>query len=531
MSGSSGGLGSRGLPAAWLWFGLIIVAMAAARFAVMFGTGPIHDEAYYWAWSQRLDFGYYDQPFLTGWLLAPFVAVLGDGAWVLRLVASGLTGLTTLFLGLSVLRLRETLGSSAAPDGQDHDRLNEALPGLALLCLTSPLLWGVGLLYVHDTILLCGLSAGLWLGLTALAKPPGSWSRGWWLGAGAALGLAFSAKVSGALWIFALGLGVAVHPAGWRHLRHLGPWLGALLVAMAAGLFVGWNALNDWVTFRHVGGEHLGADLTDLSAAWAERAGRVGVALAATVLLAGPAAAALTLAGMGRALRNRSSVGVFALLAFAFLPLLGFVALAWVREIYLNWLLPSAMGVTVLGAVFWPPRVKGWHVISSAPAALLSLAVLIPLALREPRFMLANARDILGWEASIALLVDYRDEAFPDAVIAGNYYHLAAQLAFHQRQVLPSVGADPRPHQFALFEDRTGALDGPALVLTPSLEAGRAALEDSHCGVTPLVPWPVNHGRGGTIDTPYLFITAGPRSNQSPCEDEGPRQSESLNAE
>ena len=61
-----------------LW--LILLLMMGIRFALMFGTGPIHDEAYYWSWSQRLDFGYYDQPFLTGWLLAPFVAVLGDHA-------------------------------------------------------------------------------------------------------------------------------------------------------------------------------------------------------------------------------------------------------------------------------------------------------------------------------------------------------------------------------------------------------------------------------------------------------------------
>ena len=42
-----------------LGFWLLIAVMALIRFAVMFGTGPIHDEAYYWSWSQRLDFGYF----------------------------------------------------------------------------------------------------------------------------------------------------------------------------------------------------------------------------------------------------------------------------------------------------------------------------------------------------------------------------------------------------------------------------------------------------------------------------------------
>ena len=69
-----------------IWLALLV--MMLVRFAIMFGTGPLHDEAYYWSWSQELDFGYYDQPFLTGWLLAPFVALLGDGAWVMRAVAT-----------------------------------------------------------------------------------------------------------------------------------------------------------------------------------------------------------------------------------------------------------------------------------------------------------------------------------------------------------------------------------------------------------------------------------------------------------
>ncbi|MEC8710678.1 MAG: hypothetical protein VXX87_03760, partial [Pseudomonadota bacterium] len=144
-----------GLPP-MLWLALVI--MALVRFGLMLGTGPIHDEAYYWAWSQRLDSGYYDQPFLVGWLLWPIVSVLGDQAWVLRLVSGGLTLLTSVFLA----RLALDLAAQADERGQvDAARVRATSTGLGVLLLTSPGLWGLGLFYVHDAVMMTFLSLGL----------------------------------------------------------------------------------------------------------------------------------------------------------------------------------------------------------------------------------------------------------------------------------------------------------------------------------------------------------------------------------
>ena len=476
-----------------LRFWLLILAMALVRFGLMFGTGPIHDEAYYWSWSQRLDFGYYDQPFLTGWLLWPFVTLLGDHAWVLRLVATSLTLLTTLFLALILNRLSTPSRRVA----------NE--PGLMLLVATSPLLWGLGLLYVHDTVMMAFLFAGSWLGVEALTRSAGRLALPWWIGAGALLGLAFSAKLSAALWIFALGLGLLCHRNAWSHLRSLGPWIAAALVLLNVALFLLWNGLNDWVTFSHVTGEHMSVEA---SSTVLERLGRVGLLWLVVLLLTGPAAMILVLRFGHTLLRSPVTLS---LALFVLVPLLAFTGLAWLREVYLNWIIASCLGLMVLGGLFWPLKTRRWHLIAALPSAVLCLALLLPILFKEPRFMLANARDMLGWERSMERLIEYRDSEFPGHSIVGNYYHLAAQTAFHQAVVLPSVGTDPRPHQFKLYGDPQGLLNAPLLVLTDSLETGTARLEADFCHVQPVAPWPVNH-RVQPIAVPYLFEVRRPKS-------------------
>ena len=47
-------------------FLLIILLLIKALF--IFFSGPLPDEAYYWLWSKKLAFSYYDHPPLSMWL-------------------------------------------------------------------------------------------------------------------------------------------------------------------------------------------------------------------------------------------------------------------------------------------------------------------------------------------------------------------------------------------------------------------------------------------------------------------------------
>ena len=250
--------------------------------------------------------------------------------------------------------------------------------------------------------------------------------------------------------------------------------------------------------------------------------------LLALIILTGPAAALLWLwparwdtdrtVGLAK-LTKLSSLG---LLLFIALPALFILGLSLAREVLLNWLLPSALVLSALAALRWPsnrrprPAALVSLGLSLTASVVLCLVVLIPLLLREPRWMLSNARDIYGWQAAISDLVAYRDAEFPDHRVVGNYYLLASQLAFHQNEVSASVGDDPRPHQFQLFAHAPSGgnsrAQGPLLVLTADQASGQAALEGWYCDLQPLRPWPIVHRRM-VIDTPFLFRADRPRSD------------------
>ena len=503
-------------PALWLALG----CMAVIRFTLMLGTGPIHDEAYYWTWSQRLDYGYYDQPFLVGWLLWPFVSLLGDQAWVLRLASGGLTLLTSAFLARLALDLSAASHTvSTADDGQ----LKQATNGLLFLFITSPGLWGLGLFYVHDTVMMTCLSLGLLLGTRAVQQG----SMALWLVTGLALGLAFSAKVSAALWIAAFGLALLISPSGRAQLTRPGPWISALFVLAAVALFVVWNANHGWVTFRHVSTEHLTAEPDRLG----DRLGRFGLVAIGVAVLAGPGALVLfRIPGWPAPVKpgkrpDYQRIERLGITLFIALPLLFIFGLSLARDVLLNWLLPSTLVLTAVAASRWPGAGPEWlkwagRTLSVTTGAVLCLLLLIPLAMREPRWMLENARDLYGWRSAIADLQAYRDAVYPGHSIVGHYYLLASQLAFHQNHVRPSVGTDPRPHQLRLFADPNDATRTaqatPLLVLAADAASGRAALQDAYCSLRPLGPWPVTHG-AVTIDTPYLFRVDRPRRADGLC--------------
>ena len=71
------------------WENGLILAVALANIAYN-ATLPLHyDEAYYWVWTQRLDFSYFDHPPMIAWLLW-IVGRLGQTEAILRLVPAAI---------------------------------------------------------------------------------------------------------------------------------------------------------------------------------------------------------------------------------------------------------------------------------------------------------------------------------------------------------------------------------------------------------------------------------------------------------
>ena len=73
----------------WLLLAVLGVILIAFKAWLLHAAGvDLHfDEAQYWEWSRRLDWSYYSKGPLIAWLIALSEAVLGHGAWQVRLPA------------------------------------------------------------------------------------------------------------------------------------------------------------------------------------------------------------------------------------------------------------------------------------------------------------------------------------------------------------------------------------------------------------------------------------------------------------
>ena len=179
------------------------------------------DEAYFFIWGQRLDFGYYDHPPMVGWLLW-LMLQLGHAEWVLRLPIV----LFTSFIGWGLYRLL-----------RDWDDEKAAL--VALLYLCSPINL-IGVLITTDA----GLIIFSFLCVALLTRALASGRQSLFIAAGVALGLAFLSKYFAVLLAVAIILYWLTTPAARKHSRGFVWLLLATLPFIALNLY--WNYTHCW---------------------------------------------------------------------------------------------------------------------------------------------------------------------------------------------------------------------------------------------------------------------------------------------
>lgn len=238
-------------------------------FAAYGPLGLAGDEAHYWTWSQRLDWSYYSKGPLTAWLIAASTGLLGNTELGVRLPAGLLSvGLFVVLADLAI-RLRTVLHGPMTAVQRARLRL------LVLLGMAAHPMFAVsGLLMTIDAPFLLAWAAALWGIFRAEVE---GWRWGWVV-AGLAGGLGFLAKytiglLAGLLavywtvtWVLhrrmpasdpgdgavrrSQGLcGFRAAVTDWRL------WLGGALALACTLPVLVWNAGQEWVSFRHVGGQ------------------------------------------------------------------------------------------------------------------------------------------------------------------------------------------------------------------------------------------------------------------------------------
>src|ERR1700761_2177202 len=212
-------------PAVWVTalMALIVHAATAGRYDAQ------RNELYFLVCGWHPDFGYVDQPPLVP-LIAAATQLAGISTWMLRLPAT-IAAVAIVFLAASFARLLGG-GARAATFAAIAVAIAPGLAGLMSHLTTStfePIAW-LGAAYLLTRAIIRDRRSDLiWIGLLA--------------------GLAMEAKWGIAVWLVALGIGVAATPAR-RVLLWWQLWCG---VAIAAVLFAPnliWQWWHGWPFFQ-----------------------------------------------------------------------------------------------------------------------------------------------------------------------------------------------------------------------------------------------------------------------------------------
>src|SRR5512137_2473302 len=216
----------------------IALGAAAFRLLLFLGLDLYADEAYYWMWSRRPAFGYFDHPPAVAWLIRASTAVL-----------PGELGVRILFLACGALAV--VFAALLAREMSDDPR---APAVAAALAATSPMLMLTGGLALPDAPVEAAYAGATLL----LARARG---RGW-ITAGVLVGLALLSKYTAALLAPALLVLVLLDGELRRELRTPWPWLGGAVAVLVFLPNLLWNASHGWVAIVVQGRHGLGSHAT-----------------------------------------------------------------------------------------------------------------------------------------------------------------------------------------------------------------------------------------------------------------------------
>lgn len=435
---------------------LATVLLTAVRISAASRLGFGDSEALYAAYAFYPQAVYLDHPGLIGL----FARALGRGAPPSPAVAHQATAIVAALVPWLAALAARALGASW-----------RGAAYAALVLLVTPV-FAVGLFGMTPDLLLAVFwYASLGSAAVALRAKPGSpRALAATLAAAAIAGLAFDAKVSGALLVLGLAL-TWLSSAGRAHLQTIAPYAGLVLLAVVVSPVVLEEFERGYPMLRHrlVDTEHGGPSLRN-----------VGALLGGQLLyLTPPIAICAALLFRDLAKQRKRDVGTRLLFftTIAAAPLLLLALSSRVAEPH--WVTPAFLALPLHFARRLDderPPLGSWAMRSSLAfgvlgTALIHLAVLAPFLPKllgkhyVPRYDLAN--DMHVWRDAMPLVEQTLAEGSVDstpAVVVGPHWIVCAQL----RAALPPsvlVGCDgDRPADFEGWLPRTTWTQAPVIV-------------------------------------------------------------------
>lgn len=477
---------------------LAVFSLARAVLAPLFDLMP--QSAYYFTYAEHPALSYYDHPPMLGWLLLAGALLLGKSTIAVRATVF----VTTLATQLSFYLLARRL---LAPEAASRGLVLLTTGGVALL-LSLIAVPDVPLLLFWSLALLALDRALGGLGETSTEpRGPVPVRGGWWLAAGAAMGLAFLSKYTALFLQGGLGLFLLASRDDRRWLRTPWPWLSLALAQVVSLPVYVWNAQHDFASFRY---QFLGRAATsrfdpgDLVGFLASQAMvLLPVAFGAFVWASGRRAAPLL---RGR-LPERRDLFLLSFSLPLFATCVGLSTLTWVKS---NWPMPAYLTGLLLAAGVAGRRAVRWQ--AATGGLLLALVAIQVVAYPVP---IKSDDTWYGWR-DLARQVEARAERHPDSFLfAIDNYKTTAELRFYSGLTVYGmnvIGWDALQYEY-IGEDPEELVGRDALMiasepkLTPSAETARYLERARHyfSSIEELAPIRIRH-RGEVVRLFRVFL-------------------------
>ncbi len=391
------------------------------------------DEAYYWTWARHLQWGYYDHPPMTGFLIRVSTAIAGEGEFGVRV---GWVLMGALITFLLYLTGKKMFGSERAG-------------------FYSALLMNVILLPSAGAILATpdGPQALFWvLAVFCVFQGVSEKEVRWWYFAGISLGLGLLSKYTMILIAPCIFFFLLSSPEGRGWLRRKEPYLALLIGLVVFSPVIWWNAQNDWISFRfqlsHGLAGRKAAGLRYFGEYWAGQAGLISPLMFLALLWA-----------MGRsALQGfRLRKNHLLLLFWTSAPILLFFAYTSLRsKVEANWPALAYFSAVIAAAGIasreWPGWKRGRRAFAwAAGATALAFTVTAQLQPIYRVVPLAGAKDptsqLRGWSGLGKRLQEAAGPEDPGKVFLLTPRHqLVGEGMFYTRRKIPIYQWDA-PHR------------------------------------------------------------------------------------
>lgn len=382
------------------------------------------DEAYYWDWSRRLDWGYYSKPPMIAWINWLSTAVFGATTWAVRLPAAILATLGLWFVYLTTSKLYDNRTGFWAMFA------TFASPGAAVMSFAMTI----------DAPMLFAWSASVFFLTQALWSHDKKKSMIFWLITGFSVGLGLLSKQTmAAFWVLAFMFLVVSKPhRTWLFTPF--PYFAAIITLIMFIPTLLWNSQYGWITFQHTA-HHFepskSKHLLDIKSFFELFISQIAILSPVTGVLSLLVSVVCLLAWQRLPEKERL------LVCFSGVPLIGVAILSFRQGINANWPAPfHVTGLILLAAVveygksFTIPKFK--KITSIFQKGILFGVVLVVFLYAAPWAIMVSGIKIemlsrtMGWMAlgqEISGIIQGQNGK--DIVLMSNRRQIVSELAFY----------------------------------------------------------------------------------------------------